>query len=153
MKIESVQANRRKREFLVSTAGGTYSLPFAKCDPAPSAGDGVVRVYVDPELGMEGITYALRSGAEGSVHLDAFLDYNMDPDFMRDTVLYRLSVEAQERLKASGLSKREVIRRLGTSASQLYRLLDQTNYDKSIDAMLRLLQVLHCEVEFVVRER
>ena len=32
-------------------------------------------------------------------------------------------------------------------ASQLYRLLDQTNYSKSTDRMLRLLNVLGCRIE------
>jgi len=49
--------------------------------------------------------------------------------------------------------KREIVRRLGTSAAQLYRLLDQTNYAKSIDQMLNLLRVLDCEVDLVVRAR
>jgi hypothetical protein len=49
------------------------------------------------------------------------------------------------------LSRREIIRRLGTSPAQFYRLLDPTNYGKSIDALLSLLQVLDCEVELVVK--
>jgi hypothetical protein len=54
---------------------------------------------------------------------------------------------------ASPLSKREIVRRLGTSAAQLYRLLDQTNYRKSVDHMLLLLSVLDCEVDLVVRAK
>jgi len=49
-------------------------------------------------------------------------------------------------MKASHLSKHEVVRRLKISPSQLYRLLDPTNYRKSIDEMLRLLTVLGCRV-------
>lgn len=36
---------------------------------------------------------------------------------------------------------------------QLYRLIDQTNYRKSVDQVLTLLQVLNCEVDLVVREK
>jgi hypothetical protein len=32
-------------------------------------------------------------------------------------------------------------------------LLDQTNYTKSIGQILALLEVLDCEVEFVVRDK
>ena len=39
------------------------------------------------------------------------------------------------------------LRRQGTSPTQLYRLLDQTNYRKSVDQMLQLLQVLDCDVQ------
>lgn len=53
----------------------------------------------------------------------------------------------------SPLSKREIVRRLGTSAAQLYRLLDQTNYRKSLDQLLALLQVLNCDVDVVVRAK
>jgi hypothetical protein len=54
---------------------------------------------------------------------------------------------------AGPLSKREICRRLGTSATQRYRLLDQTNYGKSIDQVLRLLRALDCDVDLVVRTR
>jgi DNA-binding Xre family transcriptional regulator len=72
---------------------------------------------------------------------------------MRRLLLYDLSVEAQEHLKSSGLSKRELIRRLGTSPAQLYRLLDQTNYSKTVDSMLALLRALDCNIEVVVKDR
>ena len=39
------------------------------------------------------------------------------------------------------------------SASQFYRLLDQTNYTKSAGQMLSLLHILGCEVDVVVRKR
>ena len=45
---------------------------------------------------------------------------------------------------------RRVVRRLGTSATQLYRLLDQTNHRKSVDRLLALLQVLDCDIDLVV---
>jgi hypothetical protein len=51
------------------------------------------------------------------------------------------------------LSRREIIRRLGTSATQSYRLLDQTNYRKSIDQLLSLLHVLDCDVHLIVRAK
>ena len=51
------------------------------------------------------------------------------------------------------LAKRKIIRRLGTSTTWLYRLLDQTNYRKSIDQLLRLLQVLDCDVQLVVHAK
>ena len=68
-------------------------------------------------------------------------------------LLYQLTLEAQRRVSATALSKREIIRHLGTSATQLYRLLDQTNYRKSVDQVLHLLDVLECEVDVVVRDR
>ena len=62
-------------------------------------------------------------------------------------------LEAQRRIAKSPLSEREIIRRLGTSAAQLYRLLDQTNYRKSVDQLVSLLQILDCEVDLLVRAK
>ncbi len=87
-------------------------------------------VAVDPELGREAFTYVLKSGREGSVHMEQILDYNEDPTYIRDAILYKLTIEAQKRIRRSALSKREIIRRLGTSATQFYRLIDQKNYKK-----------------------
>ncbi len=68
-------------------------------------------------------------------------------------LLYELTLEAQRRVAESPLSKREIIRRLGSSATQFYRILDQTNYSKSVDQVLFLLGVLECHVEFVVQAK
>ena len=61
--------------------------------------------------------------------------------------------EVQTRVKDSALSRRELVRRLGTSATQFYRLLEQTNYRKSVDQMLSLLRVLDCDVELIIKQR
>lgn len=153
MNIISVAANGRRRAFEIGVPGGAYSFPYAKCDPRPSAAEPVVEVFVDPELADEAFTYRLRSGGEGSVNIDWVLDYNRDPTYLRDMLVCELTLAAQKHLAESLLSKREIIRRLGTSPSQLYRLLDQTNYAKSIDQMLRLLAVLDCEVDVVVHSK
>lgn len=153
MKIHSAQANNHRKAFEVVTARGTYPMPYAKVDPMPGPADPIVRVYVDDELGREGFTYVLRSGAEGSVHVDSVLEHNEDPAFMRDLLLYKLTLEAEKCMKASPLSKREITRRAGTSASQISRLLDVTNTSKSVDKLLVLLSAMDCEVEITVRPK
>jgi len=72
---------------------------------------------------------------------------------MRDLLLYKLTIEARARIETTPLSKRELARRLKTSLTQIYRLLDQTNYRKSVDQVLGLLRVLDCDVDFVVKTR
>ena len=153
MKITSVTANNRKRAFEVTTRRGEWPFPYSKAEPEPTTSDPLIELYIDPELGREGFTYLLASGAEGSVLMDHVLDYNEEPGYMRDLLLYNLTVEALKRLEASSLSKREIIRRLGTSPAQFYRLIDPTNYRKSVDKLLSLLQVLDCEVEVIVRAK
>ncbi len=153
MKIRTVKANNRRKAFEVTVRGRRLVFPFARLEVQPTADDPLGKVFVDKELGSEGFTYVLGSGREGTVHVEDVLEYNQDPDYLRDVLLYRLTLEAQKRIAATAISKREIIRRLGTSPTQLYRLLDQTNYRKSVDQMLRLLQVLDCDVELVVRAK
>jgi len=131
LKIRSVRINNRRK----------------------AASDPPVKVYVDKEIGSEGFSYVLRSGREGTAHIEQVLEYNKDPDHLRDQLLYQLTVEAQKRVESSPLSRRELIRRLGTSATQFYRLLDQTNYRKSVDQLVSLLQLLDCDVKLVVRHK
>ena len=151
MKIREVKLDNRRKRFEVAVPRRRLVFPFAKLELAPSDGDPIARVFVDRELAGEVFTYVLRSGREGSVHVEDVLEYNQDPDYLRDVLLYRLTLEARKRVAETSLAKREIIRRLGTSPAQLYRLLDPANYRKSVDQMLRLLQVLDCEVDLVVR--
>lgn len=153
MKIRSVRHNNRKRVFDVLASGRRLSFPYAKADPSPTPENTVRRVYVDQELGGEGFSYELSSGKTGTVHGEQVLEYNQDPAHLRDLLLYRLTIEAQRRIAKSPLSKREITRRLRTSATQLYRLLDQTNYSKTVDQLVALLQILDCEIDLVVRAK
>ncbi|HLG17783.1 MAG TPA: hypothetical protein VJH03_25295 [Blastocatellia bacterium] len=153
MKIRSVTHNNRKKAFEVKTSSSTFQFPYSRVESPPRGDDPIVRVFVDRELAREAVTYVLKSGTEGTVHIEQVLEYNQDPNYLRDALLYKLTVEAQKRVKASRLSKREIIRRLGTSAAQFYRLLDQKNYEKSVDQLLSLLHVLDCDVDLIVRTK
>jgi hypothetical protein len=153
MKIRSVIHNNRRKAFEVKTSKKTFLLPYSQVAPQPTAADPILRIFVDQELGGEAFTYVLKSGREGTVHIEQVLEYNQDPDFLRDALLYKLTIEAQRRVAASPLSKREITRRLETSPAQLQRLLDQTNYRKSVDKLLSLLNVLGCDVDLLVRAK
>jgi hypothetical protein len=153
VKILGVRPNNRKKVFEVLTEKREYSFPYAKLETRPSRTNRVREVYPDPELGCEAFTYTLESGVEDTVHVDAVLEYNLDPTLPNDVLLHQLTVEAHEALAESGLSKREVIRRLGTSASQFYRLMDTTYYEKSVGQMLALIRVLGKDVDLVVRPK
>lgn len=153
MKVQSVKFNNRKKAFEVRMRNRVFVYPYARAEPDGINDDHVREVYVDPEIGREGFSYVLESGREGTVLADQVLDYNEDPDYLRQALLYKLTLEAQARLAASALSKREIIRRLGTSATQFYRLIDQTNSRKSFGQMLSLLHILDCSVDLVVKKR
>jgi hypothetical protein len=139
MSIRGVKANNRRKAFEVATPRKRLVFPFASLEVQPSPDDPVAQVFVDKELSSEGFTYAPQSGQEGTVHIEEILEYNQDPDYLRDLLFYRLTLEAQQRIIATPLARREIIRWLGTSPTQLYRLLDETNKRKSVDQMLRSL--------------
>jgi hypothetical protein len=150
VKIKTVTANNRKKAFEVATASETYAFPYALLRVQPDADNRIAKVYPDGELGSEAFTYRLTDGREDTIHLDAVLEYNRDPAYLKNLLLHRLTVEAQKAVESSDLSKRELIRALGTSASQFYRLLDPTNHTKSVGQMLALLHLLGREVDVVV---
>lgn len=151
LKVTGVTANNRKQAFEVRTRGGSYVLPYAAVRPSPGRDDRVTELSVDPDMDREGFVYRLASGAEGAVHIDHVLEYNRDPSHMADQLVHELTVLARLAVQESPLSTRELIRRLGTSATQFYRLLDTTNTRKSLRQLLELLGVLGCEVDVTVR--
>lgn len=153
MIVRSVTLNRRKRCLDVRVGTRKYSYPCSRIAGQPSVGDRIAEVFVDPEIAREGFTVRWDSGREETVHVEQVLDYNRDPGLLREQVLYALTLEAQRRLAASGLARREVIRRLRTSPAQLYRLLDPMRTRKSVDQLLRLLSVLDCAVTVAVHGR
>ena len=153
MKIRGILNHPRRQAFEVRTARGAFVFPYDRCNPKPRTGDAVTAVSIDDDTGRESFTYTLDSGKTGVVHVEKVLDHNDEPTYMHQALLYRLTLDALAKLDASPLSKREIGRRLGTSPSQLYRLLDPANTRKSVDRMLGLLRVLGCEVDIVVRRR
>lgn len=152
MKIRSIKANNHKKVFEVRTYKGAYEYPYAKLDLRPTNANPLADFYVDHELGDEAFTYTLASGDEDTIHIDRVLEHNRDPAYMRDLLLYQLTIEAKKRVDESGMSVRNISRMLGTSSTQYYRLLDEDNYRKSMDQMVNLLAVLGCTVDVNVRE-
>ncbi len=150
MKILDVKANYRTKAFEVSTGEGEFSYPFAKLAVRPTTQDRAREVFADADAGYEAFTYRLASGHEDTVHLDAVLEYNQDPSLLNELLLYRLTVQARDAVEESGISKREMIRRLGTSPSQFYRLLDPTYYGKSVSQLIALFNILGMKVDVVV---
>lgn len=153
MTIKFAKINHHKKCLEIETPKGLLALPFSKLRLMPSSEDPIVEIYVDEDLASEAVTYKLKSGLEDSIHVDAFLDYNEDPDYMKKLALYNVTIRALELVEKANISKREIARRLSTSPPQLYRLLDTSNYSKSIDQMVRLIAALGCEINFIIQPR
>src|SRR3972149_4214893 len=118
MKIRAVRFNNKRKGFEVGASGKAYAFPYVKATPSPTSEDPVTQAYVDKEIDGEGFTYEVQSGKLETVHVEQILEYNRDPNYMRDLMLYKLTVEAQRRVACIPLSKWRTFRRLGTSATQ-----------------------------------
>jgi hypothetical protein len=152
MKVKTVTANNRKKAFEIETTSGDYTFPYALLRMQPDPDNRVKEAFADEDLGREGFTYRLADGREDTIHLDAVLEYNRDPSHLHELLVHRLTVEALKAVETSDVSKRELIRALGTSASQFYRLLDPANRTKSVAQLIALLHLLGREVDVVVSE-
>ncbi len=53
-------------------------------------------------------------------------------------------------MESSPYGVRQLSRRLKTSPAQVYRLLDTTNYKKTVDRMMDLLHVLEANIDVSV---
>ena len=154
MKIRSVESNNRRKEFSVLTySGARYTFPYTKATPRPDTKNWIEHAFVDKELANEAITYVLKSGDEGSVHIEQIFEYNEDPAYLAELLTYKLTLEAQQRIESAGLSRRQIAKRLNTSLPQLYRLLDTTNTRKSMNQLVTLLHILNCNVDMVVKRK
>jgi len=153
MKITNLELNKRKKTFLVTANDSTYTYPLANLDLVPTEINPITDFWIDEDFGGEAFSYRLNNGKEGTVHVDHVLEYNRDPNYMTELLLYKLTLEAKRHLENTPYSNREIIRRLGTSPAQYYRLLDPTNTTKSINKMLNLLQVLGCEIDVIFRDQ
>ena len=154
MKIRNVETNNRRKEFsLLTYSGARYTFPYTKATPCPDTNNRIEEVFVDKELANEAITYVLQSGDEGSIHIEQVLEYNEDPTYLAELLTYKLTLEAKQRIESSGLSRRQIAKRLNTSLPQLYRLLDPANSRKSMNQLVTLLHVLNCNVDMVVKKK
>jgi hypothetical protein len=151
-KILRVVANTRKREFVLETKAGKYFYPYSQLRLKPNMADPLQEVYVDKEASSEAFTYKLKSGKEATILLDNVLWFNQDPEILRKLLLSDLTFKANARINEIKIPKRFLIRKLNTSASQLYRLLDPTCYNKTIDHMLKLLTAIGIQVEIRTRK-
>lgn len=148
MKVTSVKIDSRKRELLITAGRKEFRYPLAFV----SSGDVVVAAAGDEETGNEAITCVMASGQTLTIHLDEIRAQLGDADYLRQQMLYDMTLQAQKSVREKRVAKRALCRMLQTSPAQVYRLLDQTCYSKTVDQMLRLLQALGCEVKLEISQ-
>lgn len=153
MKILAVHDNYRKRALDIVIAGRTLAFPYDRLRLQPTATNRIASAAPDPEAGGEAFTYRLATGEEDTIHLDAVLEVNGDPEYLQQLLLHTLTLEARAALTERGIGVRAAARRLGTSPTQIYRLLDPAQGNKSLGQLVALLGMTDREVAVVVTRR
>jgi diguanylate cyclase (GGDEF)-like protein/PAS domain S-box-containing protein len=142
----AVRANNRRRAFEIRANGRDLVFPYGRLEPPPGDGDRVVEARPAEVAGDPAFHYRFASGFEGTVTLERVRQYEEGPARRTEELLEKLTREARSAVARSDLSKREISRLLGTSTSQLYRLLDPEYRGKSAGQMLALLHAMGTEV-------
>ena len=106
VKIKRVLGNNRKRAFLLDTSKGHYEFPYSQLKLKPSKRDPLAHVAPDGNFGNQAFSYQLRSGAADTVHIDHVLRYAEDTDYLREELVFKLTVEANRLMEKRRLTKK-----------------------------------------------
>ncbi len=110
--------------------------------------DKVVESGPDPEVGRHSFYFVLSNGKKDYVPYDQPLHIVQNPEYVRQQTLFEVTDRLNRLIEESKVPKRELARRLGTSLSQLARLLDTTNYKKELSRLIEIAAMLNYEFKW-----
>lgn len=143
-KFKTVNYDNKKKVFhLEYTSGLKVDCPYSALGIKKS----IVEAAPDKEAGRHSFYFDPENGQREFVPYDQPLHVVQHPTYVREQTLYEVTKQLNTLIKKSKISKREFARRLGTSLSQLSRLLDTTNYNKELSRLIELAAML--DYEFV----
>lgn len=141
-KFKKVEFDNKKRLFhLQYTSGLKLECPYSALDIR----DKVVEAGPDQEVGRHSFYFILSNGKKDYVPYDQPLHIAQNPEYMKEQTLYKVTKQINHFIKQERVPKRELARRLGTSMSQLARLLDTTNYKKELSRLIEIAAMLNYE--------
>lgn len=144
-RFKKVALNNKKRVFhLEYTSGLKIECPYS----ALRIRNKVVEAGPDKESGKHSFYFILENGRKEFVPFDQPLHIVQNPEYVKQNTLYEVTKQINEFVEREKVSKRELARRLGTSLSQLSRLLDTSNYEKELSRLIELAAVLNYEFEW-----
>lgn len=144
-KFKKVGFDNKKRVFhLEYTTGLKIDCPYS----ALCIRDKVIEAGPDPEVGRHSFYFTLNNGKTDYVPYDQPLHIVQNPEYVRENTLYEMTALLNRLIKESKVPKRELARRLGTSLSQLARLLDTTNYKKELSRLIEIAAMLNYEFKW-----
>lgn len=141
-RFKKVCLDNKKRVFHLEYASGLkIECPYS----ALRIRGKVVEAAPDDEAGRHSFYFVLDNGKKDFVPFDQPLHIVQNPEYMKQRTLYEVTKQLNEFIQREKVSKRELCRRLGTSLSQLSRLLDTTNYKKELSRLIELAAMLNYE--------
>lgn len=144
-KFQKVEFNNKKRVFYLEyTSGLKIECPYS----ALGIRGKVIEAAPDSEVGKHSFYFILENDEKEFVPFDQPLHIVQNPEYVKERTLYEVTKQLNEFIKKSKVSKRELARRLGTSLSQLARLLDTTNYKKELSRLIELAAMLNYEFKW-----
>ncbi len=136
--------NKKKVFHLEYTSGLKIECPYS----ALGIRRKVIEAAPDTEVGQHSFYFVLNNGKKDFVPFDQPLHILQNPEYVKQQTLYEVTKQLNEFIKQGKVSKRELARRLGTSLSQLSRLLDTTNYKKELSRLIELAAMLNYEFKW-----
>jgi hypothetical protein len=144
-KFKSIELDNKKRVFhLTYTSGLQIECPYS----ALGIRGKVIAAAPDNETGRHSFYFTLENGTKEFVPFDQPLHIVQHPEYVKEQTLYEVTKQLHAFVKKSNVSKRELARRLGTSLSQLARLLDAANYKKELARLIELAALLNYEFKW-----
>jgi len=148
-KFKKVGFDNKKRVFhLEYTTGLKVDCPYS----ALGIREKVIEAGPDPEVGRHSFYFKLDNGKMDYVPYDQPLYIVQHPEYVREDTLYEMTKLVSQLVRESKVPKRELARRLGTSLSQLARLLDTTNYKKELSRLIEIAAMLNYEFKWEFRK-
>lgn len=148
-KFKLVRFNNKKKVFhLTYTSGLEIECPYS----ALSIDKNIIDAGPDKEVGNHCFYFVLEDGEKDYITFDQPLYIIRHPDYVREEVLYNLTLELQKIIALKKIPKRELARRLNTSVTQVNRLLDQTNYKKDLSRLIEIATIIGYEFNWTLKK-
>lgn len=141
---KAVFDNRKRVFHLEYTSNLKLECPYS----ALGIRGGVLESGLDEETGGHSFYFVLENGKKDYVPYDQPLHIVQHPEYVRQHTLYEVTKQLNQFIEREKVPKRELARRLGTSLSQLARLLDTTNYKKELSRLIELAAMLNYEFKW-----
>ena len=144
-KFKKVEFNNKKKIFRL-----TYNSNLMVECPYVALGikEKVIDAGPDKEVGHHSFYFVLENGKKDYVPFDQPLYISNNPDYMRQELMFELTMKIQYMIENAGISKRELARSLKTSVTQINRLLDQTNYNKDLSRLIQIAALLNYDFDW-----